>query len=157
MKIIIDGPNNVGKTTFIKAMLAHNHFKDFKYKHLTAEDENSLSFYKDILNEKQFYILDRGPIGELVYSEIYKRTPRITHNEVKKVVNDPRVTSLIFTQPIRQIAKNYRGKKENFELGFVRKELFLFNKCAGNFKNTQVIVNHYDKQSEQLYSLMKYI
>ena len=69
MRIIVDGPNNVGKSTFISTMNKYLNLEEIK-----CSDHSKISrdYFIDVLNRNDV-ILDRGPISELVYSSIYDR------------------------------------------------------------------------------------
>ena len=128
MKIVIDGPNNVGKSTIIENL---NKVFNYSVEHI-VKDATYYRFKLALSNEN--VILDRGPISELVYSEIYGRTPNLTIQQVKELLSHQSVHSYVIIKPKEEIYKNYIRKHEETSEecvdSFIDKELELFKKYA---------------------------
>ena len=128
MKIIIDGPNNVGKSTLIQQLN-----KTLKYPVLHIVKNATFEVFKQAF-EINNVIFDRGPISELVYSEIYGRKSNLTLEQVKKLLNSPNVDSYILIKPKELIYENYKRKHEEDSNectdAFIDNELELFEKYA---------------------------
>lgn len=95
MKIIIEGPNNVGKSTFIKKLLERPTFKHYEVEHLSHKTPNDYNFHKDLLDLPQDMIFDRFYLGEVIYSEIYGRKPKLDTNSIIKLGQIYKESSLI--------------------------------------------------------------
>lgn len=83
MNVIIEGPDATGKTTLAEKLQKKY---NMGYEHLTSSTPNDLKFHIDLL-DKDNMVYDRFMCGELVYPEIYHREPKMTFNEVCKVMN----------------------------------------------------------------------
>lgn len=83
MNIIIEGPDATGKTTLSEKLQKKY---NLDYMHLTSETPNDLKFHLDLL-DKDNMVYDRFMCGELVYPEIYHREPKMSFEDVCKVMN----------------------------------------------------------------------
>ena len=145
MSLIVEGINGIGKTTFCQELLKLPHFKDYKYIHLTAQEDNSFDYYTNLLKDDKL-ILDRGPLGELVYSSIYGRKPRITLSEVNKLFKQVNCY-VLWTSDLGKIVKNLTSKGEQSSdecnLQWICNEQQLFWKYIKRHKNISIIPNNY--------------
>lgn len=150
MKIIIEGPNNVGKTTLIKNILKMKKFKDFEIEHLSGRTPNTKEFHEDLLKLPQNMIFDRFFIGELIYPEIFNRKSNITEKQVidlcKKYKNQ--ILIIFIDADYEFIIRSNKNKNEQFNYEEVKKEKEgfykyknIFNKIKGlkiiSFKNSK--------------------
>ena len=83
MNIIIEGPDATGKTTLAEKLQKKY---NLDYMHLTSDTPNDLKFHSELL-DKDNMVYDRFMCGEIVYPEIYHREPKMTFEEVCKVMN----------------------------------------------------------------------
>lgn len=145
MSMIIEGINGIGKTTFCQELLKLPRFKDYKYLHLTAHEDNTYSYYKNLLKDDKL-VLDRGALGELVYSSIYGRKPRITLSEVNKLFKEVNCY-VLWTNDLDKIVKNLTSKGEQgsdeYDLQWIRNEQQLFWKYIKRLKNVNIIPYNY--------------
>ena len=152
MSLIIEGLNGVGKTTLCNKIMTLPHFKKYEYHHLTADEDNSYSFYTKLLKNKKL-ILDRGALGELVYSSIYGRKPRITLSEVNKLFKNVNCYVLLPTN-LDQIIDNLisKGEKDSNECNsdFIKLEYNTFMKFANKLYNISIVPYDYKRMSEYL-------
>lgn len=131
MSLIIEGQNGVGKTTLCNA-LKFTKFKSYDIYHMTANEPNTFKFYNHVLKYHSDLILDRGPIGELVYSELYGRKSRISFAQVRTLLlHTP--CYYLKVKP-EQIYKNLcaKGEQNSSEcnMKFILEEAQLFEKYA---------------------------
>lgn len=82
MRIIIDGNDGIGKTTFIKEL--QQKLDITSYIHLSNKDPRDFNFYKTIL-KKEDVIFDRSFIDERIYSEVFGREPMLTKEEEQEL------------------------------------------------------------------------
>lgn len=95
MRIILDGPDGVGKTTLAKKI--QKRFNITSYIHLTYKDPEDFNFYKTMLS-KTDVIFDRSFLSERIYAKIFKREPQLTLEEFSKltrVVEDEDIIVII--------------------------------------------------------------
>ena len=138
MKFVIDGPNNVGKSTLITEL---KHRFDYEVYHIIKD----ATFEKfNMLFKVKNAIFDRGPISELVYSEIYGRNSNLTLKQVEALMTSDDLKSYVLIKPKQVIYENYKHKHEensnecNDE--FIDKELELFIKYA-KLTNSKIITS----------------
>lgn len=132
MKIIIEGPNNVGKSTIIKELKKFNWFKNYNVEYFGANTPKTYDFYKDLLNDYENIICDRYAISELVYSEYYKRTSLISIDDVIRIINDnvcrdEDVVIIFVDAQYEFIVNSYNNKVEKFDYKLVRYERIKFS------------------------------
>ena len=82
MNIYIEGPDATGKTTLAKWLCDQY---GFKYAHLTADSPNTFEWHKKLMNETNT-VFDRFCLGEVVYSKIYGREPKMTISDCVKLM-----------------------------------------------------------------------
>lgn len=152
MSLIIDGPNGVGKTTLCKILSKTKPFTDYKYLHLTAEDKNTYSYYNTLLKDKKL-LLDRGPLGELVYSSLYGRKPRITLSEVNALFKN---TTCFVLLPIKleslmtNLANKGEQNSKECDMSFITNEYNTFLKFIHKLRNISVIPYDYNRLEHYL-------
>lgn len=152
MSLIIDGPNGVGKTTLCKILSKTKPFTDYKYLHLTAEDKNTYSYYNTLLKDKKL-LLDRGPLGELVYSSLYGRKPRITLSEVNALFKNTQCHVLL-PMKLENLMTNLANKGEQnskeYDMSFITNEYNTFLKFIHKLRNINVIPYDYNRLEHYL-------
>ena len=132
MKIIVEGPNNVGKSTIINELKSLQLFNNYNVEYFGANTPKTLDFYKDVLNDYDNIICDRYMISELVYSEYYKRTSLVDIEDCIKIINDHVCRNndivIIFVDAQYEfIVNSCNVKQEEFDYKFVRYERTKFN------------------------------
>ena len=73
--VIFEGTKGVGKTTLIEKLGVDS---EAVY-HCTAEDENTIEFYESVM--KDYEVLDRGWLGELIWPKLYGRDEKFGLDE----------------------------------------------------------------------------
>lgn len=157
MKIIVDGPNNVGKSSLIEGI---NKYLSYDIIHCSDHLEASYDYFNIILNKSNI-ILDRGPISELVYSEIYNRPSNLKSYEVNKLIDtltkDDLYVVLLANKKV--LHRNYKLKGEaDFSENndkFIDKELKLFTKYSLQFNCFVVDDYDFDKRDLIINSIFK--
>lgn len=140
MSVIIEGQNGIGKSTFCEYLRQYK-LKNHDIIHLTQTFKNDFKTYNKLLYNKKL-ILDRGPLGELVYSDIYGRKPRITVHEVNALLrNTPCV--VLWNNNSEEIKANLiaKGESDNPEcnIEFINEERRLFKFYMDKIKNISII------------------
>ena len=85
MIIVVEGPNNVGKTTFINKL--KEKLPNFKVIHTDANTPNTYDYYIECLNKKEDIIYDRLFIGEMIYPILYNRTGKLDRYKYHDLCN----------------------------------------------------------------------
>lgn len=134
MKLIIEGPNNVGKSTLINAITEIFDTYNFEVEHLSGLTPNSVQFHEDLLSTPKNIIFDRFCLSEIVYAPLFKRKPKFTMEESLSIVQnagDDTIVVLVDAD-YEFIVKAYKSKDEDFDYEFVKaeKEGFLALKKA---------------------------
>lgn len=147
-KIIVEGPNNVGKTTFINMLLSSDACAGWSVEHVTSAAPNDLEFYTKTLATGKNVIFDRHCIGELVYPKLYGRPANVSLTDVKKLLKSYRDELLVIfiDADYTFIANACSNKDEIFMFDNVRNERDAFKNLRKEFRGTNVIelVNHID-------------
>lgn len=87
MRIIVEGPNGVGKTQFINQLLAIPAFENFHVEHQTKYGPNNLKYYTGCLvPTSQNIIYDRFAASEIIYSDLEGRTSNLSISEYEQLV-----------------------------------------------------------------------
>lgn len=150
MKIVIEGPNNVGKSTFIAKLKSTEEFKDFEIEHVDSKCPNDYKFHEDLLKFKQGMIFDRFYIGETIYSEIYKREPKMTPETLLKICKDYNHETFIVVIDADYgfIARAYANKGEEVDWDMVATEKMMFENryelLKSNGINIIKVKQHFD-------------
>ena len=133
MIYIVDGPNNVGKTSYINKVVKRQTGYD-EVDHITKNA--TFEAFSDLLNRDNI-ILDRGPISELVYSKIYGRQSNLTEEECKQLLDSKKIYCEIMLSVLDIIKEHYKSKGETnsdeYNDDFILKELELFSDYANKF------------------------
>lgn len=77
MRVIVEGPNGIGKSTLIK------HLQDkyaLTYYHSNNKTENTLEYHQNLIKDNNV-ICDRFNLGEIVYPVIYGRQTKMKYQE----------------------------------------------------------------------------
>lgn len=131
MKIIIEGPNNVGKSTIIKELKKFQWFENYNVEYLGTDTPKTYDFYKDVLNDFDNIICDRYMVSELVYSEYYNRQSLIAIGDVVNILNgftnmNEDVVIIFVDAQYEFIVNSYKCKQETFDYKFTRFERLKF-------------------------------
>lgn len=136
MVIYIDGPNNTGKTTLIKA-LAKRLEKDYKVSifHCDEKFENTFEAYNNLIDAHidDILILDRGWLGEQVYPYLRKRIPKIEYYLAEALCCKENVETFVTTGTLLEIETACKLKGENFDKIETAQELKLFDHIISYF------------------------
>ena len=124
MKLIIEGPNNVGKSTLIHVITEIFSTYEFEVEHLSNLTPNSTEFHKDLLNAPKNVIFDRFCLSEIVYAPIFGRKPKFTLEESISIVDEFKDDTIVVLvdADYEFIVKAYKNKQEDFDYDFVKAE-----------------------------------
>lgn len=144
MRIIIEGPNNVGKSTLISKILMNEKFKNYKVEHCSQFCPNDRIFHETLLKQNKNIIFDRFFIGEQVYSEIFKRKKLTSLDDISELMNVYLDTLIIFVDADYEfISKAYENKKELKNWKFIYDERKKFNDlyewCLQKWSKSRVV------------------
>ena len=112
MEMIIDGPDNSGKTTFAKRM-AEIHGID--YAHMNYDDPRLMNFYFHTM-AKSDIVWDRHFISEYVYAKIFNRPTEINDPELSYLINRAKhlgVTIVICVSEEYDLSQEGAGIRKN--------------------------------------------
>lgn len=141
MVIYIDGPNNTGKTTLVNKLAEVLREKQYIVNIFHADEnfENTYSAYDKLISEHEddILILDRGWIGEQVYSYLRKRIPKISQWEIACLSSKNSVYTFITNACITDIENATLKKKEVFDKIETVQEINLFANTASYLVYTQ--------------------
>lgn len=129
MIIIVEGPNNVGKTSFINKLLNDPNFKHYQVEHVGSKCPNDLAFHRNFLEYYDNLILDRFYVGETIYPQLYGREAKLTIDDLSDLVKEfeNNVVHVFVDADIEFIAKAYKNKDEEPDWEFIYKERNMFN------------------------------
>ena len=126
-KIIIEGPNNTGKSSLIK-MLKNR--LGWEVEHCTQDTPMSEYDLFKSLSNKHKMIFDRHGIGEMVYPEIYGRKQQIERHDLRRLYEyfDKNTLIIFVFADLDFMIKAHKEKCETFDKNFVYKEINLFHR-----------------------------
>lgn len=130
-KIVVEGPNNVGKTTLINKLKQLDAFKDWDVVHMSEKSPCSYDYFDELFSSDTKMIFDRAHLGEAVYSELYGRPPKMTVDEIMKLTEKYKhnILYLKVDADTRFIIKGYNSKGEENQINLfaIYDEKNLFN------------------------------
>ena len=143
MNIIIDGPDNVGKTTQIRNIKNYFnnlpfhtiHYSNIVQKSIEDTINYSKKLYKELfelLNSKYNFICDRCHLDELVYGNIYRGYSGDYVIELEKECNLDKLENLfliILIDTPENLIKRDDGKSFSIDLDKKKKEIELFKEA----------------------------
>lgn len=126
MTIIVEGPNNVGKSTFINMFLSEH--PQFIVEHCDETTPNDYNFYHHLITQDNV-IYDRSFISERVYSKLYDRTPKLSSDEFVKLCNcnKSNILYIFIDADYNFMVRACKNKNEEFDFDTSAKERELFN------------------------------
>lgn len=128
MKIIIDGPDNSGKTTWAKKL---GRTYGLEYNHLTADDPRGRAFYASKFKIDN-QIWDRHFISEYVYSKILNRFTEFDERAFEIVLADARKRGVML---FIMLGENYDVTDESQEIQNHQNDIHnLFLKIAQRYE-----------------------
>lgn len=129
--IVIEGPNNVGKSTLVLRLLDCEEFAGWRTEHLTEKSPNTYEFYDATLRHCDSIIFDRHCLGETIYPYLFNRTPNLTVNELIRIVkNNSDTLFVILSADFDFINNAYDAKGETPDWYFIANERQLFENAA---------------------------
>lgn len=159
-KIVIEGPNNVGKSTLIEALKEH---LNWEVEHVTATCPNDYTFYDDLLSCNEPLIFDRLHLGEMVYPEIYGRQRKLSDEEFDDLCEKHCEHTLIVVMDADFdfiiTANSLKNEKFNYNETWQEKKEFyeIYQFCKDGFPNCIRLKNHFGKENinKLLYKILE--
>lgn len=160
MRIIVEGPNNVGKSTFIDDMMRDiPELRKYHIEHTCSNCPNDYTYHKDLLMRDNT-IFDRFYIGEQIYPELFNRDQKLSLDDAKYLFNLYNNTIIIFVDAdISFIKQACDNKREKFDYHFSMSERRAFVHMYDVFKDIDkqrvfMLENH--KDANYIYSEYSY-
>lgn len=170
MKIILEGIDNCGKSTFARKIVEKNPGMNYKIFHCTKETANNLSFFENLLESDENIIFDRFHVGQWVYQSAEERinnhwlTMRgltILENKMEKMIKNGDLRIIYVSSPIEHCARECRRSADDSHMtldyltDLDKKYRFFFNNISsiGNlteFYNTGISVTLDDTDFSKL-------
>lgn len=149
--IYIEGPDATGKSTLAEYLqMKHG----YKVEHLTGSTPNTFAWHKDLINTRTRTIFDRFCIGEVVYSKIYARTPKISYAQsltlIKKALDSNGIFILLTTKTPSLLSERLIARGEINSLWEVGLQLWLYRRFS-TYKHPNFIVHYIEDGYESLY------
>ena len=156
MKIIIEGPDNVGKSTLINNIIK-NYKKNFLYLHYyaTPDKENPIQWGKEqynimfnLFHTNPYVIADRAHLGELVYPEMYNGYDGTYVNTIESKYNTNDILLITLIDEPENLIRRDDGLSNSIDINKKAKEIELFKKAHDSslIKNKMIInVKGYDE------------
>ena len=149
-KIVIEGPNNVGKSTLIEEL---RKYLDWEVEHVTVLCPNNYSFYDDLLSCEEPLIFDRLHVGEMVYPRVYSRVSNMSQSEFEDLCekHDDHTLTVILDADFDFIiyANTCKNEKFNYCETWEEKQNFYeeYKFMKTNYKNCIRMKNHRGKEN----------
>lgn len=156
-KIVIEGPNNVGKSTLIKAI--QKMFPEYEVEHVTEKCPNDYNFYNSLLSTEEPMIFDRLHLGEMVYPGLFERESNLTGDEFVELCRNHGNHTLIVLLDADYdfIIRACEKKNEYFDFPVVEEEKFRFYELGQQMMNIKgsnlnfiKLKNHWDEETKSI-------
>lgn len=112
MNIIIEGPDAVGKSSLYTYL---KHLYNIDYHHSSSKTKNDLQYHLDELN-KHNTLFDRFHLGEIIYSKLYGREPKISLNDLdiinEKIISNGDIFIIMYSSDISILKQRLIERKE---------------------------------------------
>lgn len=134
--IVIEGPNNVGKSTLISKLRDLPVFNNWHVERMTEHSPNTFAFYDGSLYCDKHILYDRHCIGELVYPILFSRNIDLTLDDVQKIMQVNNDTLFIFVRADYTFIHNaYKNKNEEIDWYTVAAERHMFDNIYNECKH----------------------
>lgn len=136
MKIIIEGPNGTGKSTFIEKLLRIEAFSGFEIEHTSQYSPNDFKFHSNMINMPQDMVFDRFYVGETIYPILHKRDALMTKSNYESLYRDNKDTFVVFIDADYSfICKALKERGEEIDQDFINFEKVEFYKAYEALKS----------------------
>jgi len=157
LKIIVEGPDRVGKDTLINAIIKH-YKKNFLLLHYyaTPDKENPISWGENqyhnmfrMFEMNEFILSSRGHLGEKVYPTLYAGYNGSYVDEIEKIYNTNDILLITLVDTPENLISRDDGLSHSINIILKRKEIKLFIEAHENssIRNKMLIdVKDYDTE-----------
>lgn len=145
-KIVVEGPNNVGKSTFISKLKRLDEFKDWEVIHCTGDTPNTYEYFYELFTSNRKIIFDRAHVGERVYPIIETRQAKLTEREYIKLCLLDNVSYIFVDADTRFIKDAYCNKNETYVSEYIRNERAYFDIMRNGMKtynDNVILINNF--------------
>ena len=127
-KIVVEGPNNVGKTSLVNRLMNVHGLNTWKVIHMTGNDDNSFKHYDELFGTDENIIFDRAHVGEMIYPKIYGRKSTLTEKEFLELCRKykDKILYIFVNANINFVIKANANKNERFNQSEFLTEQFEF-------------------------------
>lgn len=130
MNIILESPDACGKTTLAEKLQKKY---GMGYYHCTAKTPNDFKFHSDLL-DKDNMVYDRFMCGEYVYPKIYNRPPKMTLEEIvkimQKIVDNNDMLIIMYASDLNTLKERLIARGELNYLKEIEEQNKLFQEIA---------------------------
>ena len=163
--IIVDGPDNVGKSTLIRNLknkLNNEIFINLSFSNIYQKDKESYIYYSkqlynnmfkiceyQIVNLKNSIIIDRSHISEMVYSPMYRNYSGDYVLDIEKKYDLSNFFLILLIDTPENLISRDDGLSYSIDINKKNKELKLFHNAFEKTKIKKIIINidGHDEQS----------
>ena len=128
MNIILEGPDATGKTTLSEKLQKKY---GMGYLHSTSTTPNDLKYHMDLL-DKENMVFDRFMCGEFVYPEIYGREPKMSFDDIlkvmQKIVDNNDILIIMYASDLETLKERLVERGELNYLKEIEQQNILFQK-----------------------------
>lgn len=128
MNYIFEGANSVGKTTIINKIKSK--LNDYDYVHLDSTTPNDYKYHEELL-QKDNTLIDRFFLGEIIYSVIFNRNPKLNLSNIETLLSENPDNTLFILYCDEEVIKERLLKRNRYDDGRLinnfNKEIILAN------------------------------
>jgi len=174
MTILIEGPDNVGKSSQIRAIKNHFNKETFATCSLGSVKQNSpeeyiqcsKDYFKNLVELSNYQysigkssIWDRSHLGEMVYAPMYRNYSGDFALEYEKHVIDPDTFLFVFIDEAQNLIDRDDGLSHSVELDKKEKEIKLFEEAyeKSTIKNKTIIYINGLNEKEVTERVIRYL
>lgn len=115
MNIILEGPKASGKTTLAELLIKEGYGRI----HLDSDTKNDYDFHLELLEDNDKTVFDRFSIGEIIYSKIFNREPKMTITQMENTLLKNNAKCIIlYSSDLNLLEKRILNRDKGKEIDF---------------------------------------